>query len=183
MVRPTKRIVRAAQPVPEVEAPSARGFSKGKYSVVPKRAAPPPSAVDREQHGSAYSRRTSTYDSRIEPGIEDAPGRRLRTTGKGRYMAIPSGEIVPASPSGTPTPHVPAVSKYDARSAPGVGAPITQPEPQPAAVAPEAPVAEPPPGDTKPIEIVVDLREDEKGFEATYWQRESAEPPGLSRKR
>jgi hypothetical protein len=91
---------------------------------------------------------------------------------KGRYTAeVDTSERVDMAPP------MPAVSKYDAR--PGGAALTSTPEPEPAVA--EDPTPPPPPPIYSPprreVEIIVDLRETDTGFEGTFEQRDPGSIP------
>jgi hypothetical protein len=122
---------------------------------------------------------------------------------KGKHLVVPKPGV-PMQPTTrqqapadfeaqTPrsTPAMKAYSKYNARSMPGVGggempAPSSPLVEQPAAAAEQELVAAGATPDAirkQPVnpELVVDLRESDEGFEATYRQRRSANLPEIGR--
>jgi len=152
VVRPTKRYNPHPQPAPSDEPAPPRVFSKGKHMVVPK------------------------------PGVPMQPTTRQQAP----------ADLEAQGPRSTPA--MKAYSKYNARSMPGVGdgtggelpAPFTPLVEQPAAAAEQELVAAAAAADgtgNQPVnpELVVDLRESDEGFEATYWQRRSANLPHIGR--
>jgi hypothetical protein len=152
VVRPTKRFNPHPQPAPGDDPAPPRVLSKGKHMVVPK------------------------------PGVPMQPTTRQQAPADFEAQAPRS------------TPAMKAYSKYNARSMPGVGdgtggempAPSSPLVDQPAAAADQELVAAgatPDATHKQPVnpELVVDLRESDEGFEATYRQRRSANLPEIGR--
>lgn len=122
-----------------------------------------------------------------EPEAEESKAAQTRAPSssvKGRHMVVPRPSAAPTvdarMPTATPRHPVPGEqsSKYDLRPTSGAAPPrepVEQPagEPVPATPAPMEPAAK---ASEKPTEVVFDLREDEDGFEATYWKRAADEP-------